>query len=525
MRHKILFPLFVVSLSFFTWSNAEAFSGSGSGSSESPYIIGTCIQLQEMEDDLDARYKLGADIDCSETSTWNSGSGFDPVGEYADSFSGNFDGAGHIISNLFINRPTTDYVGLFGYVDEESTIESVGLENVDITGRHYTGALMGSNYGTVQNSYSEGTIVSPGGSTGGLAGWNGINAVIKNSYSTADVESDGEYVSMFGYIGGLSGVNDAGALIENSYAAGTVSGSFGEEYGNAGGLTGWNSGTVQNSFATGTTTVFGDNSYLGGLIGSNWSGSVATNSYSVQADPFGQNYGTITSIAGGQPLEDFYQQDSLYAVYIGMPSWDFDSLWSFLDTSSLPVLSAFVEQESLQEEDSRKATITSVSTDIIFDKTTCPTKLKLTINGKRFHDDAEVFLGRHEAKTVHVKSSKKLTATFCFSKLLSKTKDLEKRVYVQNPNTKKIKGSKIDLSIPALSLPTLNSFDQHTSEGVRNIQKVLVLAGLLSEQDIIGIYGPKTQTAVKQFQFQNGIPQTGDVGPKTIAAFQKILSE
>ena len=48
--------------------------------------------------------------------------GWNPIGFFNSdtdnaAFTGTFDGGGKTISNLFINRRTTDYVGLFGYVD------------------------------------------------------------------------------------------------------------------------------------------------------------------------------------------------------------------------------------------------------------------------------------------------------------------------------------------------------------------------------------------------------------------------
>ena len=57
-----------------------------------------------------AHYILINDIDASDTSTWNCGAGFKPIGGI---FNGSFDGRGYNISDLYINRPFTDNVGLF----------------------------------------------------------------------------------------------------------------------------------------------------------------------------------------------------------------------------------------------------------------------------------------------------------------------------------------------------------------------------------------------------------------------------
>lgn len=97
---------------------ALAFSGSGAGTSPSPYIITNCAQLEEARSNLGADYKLGNDIDCTDQSA---SPGFTPIGGGGGSFSGSFDGNGFTISNLTINQDVNDfysqYVGLFGRVD------------------------------------------------------------------------------------------------------------------------------------------------------------------------------------------------------------------------------------------------------------------------------------------------------------------------------------------------------------------------------------------------------------------------
>ena len=61
------------------------------------------------------------------------------------------------------------------------------------------------------------------------------------------------------------------------------------------------------------------------------------------------------------------------------------------------------------------------------------------------------------------------------------------------------------------------SFNTQTVEGVKNIQRALVKLGLLDQRYITGFYGPITTEAVRKFQEQNGIDQTGTVGPITRA--------
>ncbi len=97
--------------------------------------ISSIEELQKIEKDpnypLNGSYELVQDIDASETKNWNGGKGFDPIGEdYYDPFTGIFDGKGHKIRNLYINRPDEDNVGLFGVVGSGGEVKNLGLENV-----------------------------------------------------------------------------------------------------------------------------------------------------------------------------------------------------------------------------------------------------------------------------------------------------------------------------------------------------------------------------------------------------------
>ncbi len=55
----------------------------GSGSSSTPYRIATLCQLQDISSSLTAHYVLVADINASETKTWNIGAGFRPIASTA----------------------------------------------------------------------------------------------------------------------------------------------------------------------------------------------------------------------------------------------------------------------------------------------------------------------------------------------------------------------------------------------------------------------------------------------------------
>ena len=99
-------------------------------------------------------YELTADMDFDTNGNltadagdeyWKDGAGWAPIfGQTSgSSFEAIFEGNGHVISNLFINRPTGRN-GLFGHIFNGVTVRNVGLVNVDVTGGgNDTGALVG----------------------------------------------------------------------------------------------------------------------------------------------------------------------------------------------------------------------------------------------------------------------------------------------------------------------------------------------------------------------------------------------
>ncbi|MEJ2414359.1 MAG: GLUG motif-containing protein, partial [Sulfurimonas sp.] len=173
------------------------------------------------------------------SSTANSNAGWNPIGDSGTKFTGTFDGVGNTIGDLYINRPTEDNIGLFGYTTNSSVIKNIGLVDADVTGHWNVGGLVGYSYGSITNAYATGSVNGGGSSGGDVGGLIGINAggTISNSYATG---------SVFGAswdVGGLVGWNNNG-IITNSYALGSVTGTNLD----IGGLVGWNQGTISNSF-------------------------------------------------------------------------------------------------------------------------------------------------------------------------------------------------------------------------------------------------------------------------------------
>ena len=271
-------------------------------------------------------FVLANDIDLSAYST---GEGWTPIGSPSKSFTATFDGNGHVISKLYINRPSSgSALGLFGQVDG-AEIKNIGLENVNVTGRElfiggllglglndtmitncyvtgsvnggsYTGGMAGSSDGTIINSYATGSVTGTS-YLGGLLGRSAVSITITNCCSTGNVTGSG----LGQCVGGLLGLAKE-ATISNSYATGSVTGRM-----SVGGLLGEGSSgatttIISNSYATGSVT---GSSYVGGLLGLGVKGSVI-NSYATGRVTGNDDVGGLLGFATGTTLDNAYYTDT-----------------------------------------------------------------------------------------------------------------------------------------------------------------------------------------------------------------------
>jgi Secretion system C-terminal sorting domain/The GLUG motif len=309
----------------------------GSGTAEDPFLIADYADLKVVGTTapytLSAVYRLTADIDASASSTEHSDSGFVPIGSGSANFTGTFHGAGHVIKNLYINHPDTDYVALFGCA-WTATIDSLGVTNVDIKGRQFVGAIVASSYTTITNCYSTGNVTGSY-QVGGVVGDN--LGQISNCYASGNVIGVGNVGGIVGYsdgivskcystgnvtgsyqVGGVVGDNDIG-LTANCYSTGNITGI------NVGGVVGLNgnSGTVSNCYAIGNVT--GDIK-TGGVVGEIYDSATVSNCYwNTQTTGMSSGYGTITDGGTFSGTGLTTAQMKLQSSYSG---WDFTTVWS-----------------------------------------------------------------------------------------------------------------------------------------------------------------------------------------------------
>lgn len=192
------------------------------------YLIGTAAELAWFAaTDGKTSAKLTADIDLA-AYDWT------PLSK----FYGTFDGDGHMVKNLYINRGSYP-LGIFGYVKTGAAVKNLGVSG-DVT-----------------------CTASSNAQAGGIAGYLESNAAIENCYSSVNVTSKK-------HAGGIVGYTAGGATITNCYGSGNITttsknecflgGICGSFYSNT------NGATLTNCYSIGDVTgTSGAASYLGGL--------------------------------------------------------------------------------------------------------------------------------------------------------------------------------------------------------------------------------------------------------------------
>lgn len=327
----------------------------GSGTDDSPLIITTAAQLAEVatlmnagrlepvlfnDSEAKVHFVMGNDIDLS---AYASGEGWTPIGRYdfpeSKSFQGVFDGDGHKVTGLYINRADSDYgyrQGLFGHVGTGGEVRNLGVVNANIRGYSQVGGVAGyvDVGGTLENCYISGSVSGSNQLIGGVAG--DVCGIVQNCYSAGSV-------SGLAYVGGVAG--DVYGIVEYCYSSGSVSGVM--RTGGVAGAVGGR-GTLRNCAAlnpsvsrktTGTGDVgrvAGGKSSSSTLIGNvAWSG-MTVNGYPVPGGTAEDENGLGVS-AEDIASDAFWTLDGVFTE-----PWDAD-VWS-VEAGNLPILTGLPGQ-------------------------------------------------------------------------------------------------------------------------------------------------------------------------------------
>ncbi len=234
---------------------------------------------------------LGADIFLNDTTGYASGTwasvprtSWIPIGTSANPFKGEFDGlAGRknrVIYGVYINEPTSDGQGLFGYTSNvnvknldilagrivarndvgtiigraaSGSVTNVNC-NVMVSGQNHVGGIVGYSTGSITKASAQENIAGQD-SVGGMAGY--ISGTISGAASARTYFKGN--VSGRSFVGGLAGRS---GMISQAYTEGVVSGT--RHY--VGGVVGYSDGAIDATYHT-KGTVKGDSNYVGGIAG------------------------------------------------------------------------------------------------------------------------------------------------------------------------------------------------------------------------------------------------------------------
>ena len=157
---------------------------------------------------------------------------------------------------------------MFASIDDEGTVKNLTLDKVNVTANSNVGAVVGQNWGTIENCSVSGSVtgLSDNSCVGGIAGFHRKGS-ITDCHSSATVTGKA-------YVGGISGQSSAKegtTTIIACYSTGSVTATadIGDSY--VGGVVGQNNVGVILTACYATGNVKGGSSCVGGVVGDNLS--------------------------------------------------------------------------------------------------------------------------------------------------------------------------------------------------------------------------------------------------------------
>lgn len=230
----------------------------GTGTSRDPFLVASAADLAKVGSGTDgctlaAHYLQTADITLTAPAA-PATSNHTPIG----TFTGTYDGGGHTIDGLVIDRRAIDDVGLFGRTSG-ATIRRLALTRADVTGRDDTAMLIGQASSTTVIDASASGSVTGTDFVGGLIGY-GPSTFVLRSWTDGTVSGNEEVGGLVGYLP-FGGVRSSFSTVEVTSSGAAPSNHAGGLIGYFPGLTSTTlrvAGSATATSSAGTSIVAGD---------------------------------------------------------------------------------------------------------------------------------------------------------------------------------------------------------------------------------------------------------------------------
>lgn len=305
----------------------------------------------------------------------------DEKGKITGYYKGIFDGNGHSISGVYVNRDEAaddvdmrfkGSIGLFGYHD--GVIRNLGILDSYMRGNYYIGSICGyNNCGTIQNCYSTarvGGVLYIGGISGRIH-----HGIVENCYNAGNVCGNREIGGICGdnysiiescyNIGSVSGNEDVGGIagwgydveddsdsckIVDCYNMGKVTGKK-----NVGGICGYDyCSLVENCYSQATVS---GNTNVGGICGKGYKADFQNAYYDVDlytGDAFGCSEDATIKQTEGKPSQAFESGEITYLLQAGREEAIWGQTLSGNDVQAYPVLGGARVYQNITYQDCAK---------------------------------------------------------------------------------------------------------------------------------------------------------------------------
>ena len=273
----------------------------GDGTAESPYLIKTIAQMNEVAEGMQTTDYAGVHFRLESNLDYD-GVVFNVIGARGKPFNGTFDADGHTLNNIVVRKETETGVAIFGEIGVEGTLKNLILgDGCKFTANGHT-AMVSLNRGTIEGCYNYATFTAVtkieddflGTGMKEIVGGDYVAAFASNNFGTISNCVNHGALNADHLVGGIAAEGDYGTII-NCLNLGSITAN-----GYSGGILGFqldNNNTFVNNYYAGNCNV-------GGIRGTDVKGQAmrgyaltASSDVFIQLMPLDDEQGNFVGIA------------------------------------------------------------------------------------------------------------------------------------------------------------------------------------------------------------------------------------